>query len=252
MRARITHCQHATRICAAFQIQLETRNNNKKLMWHTRAHESFSRTHFRTAEALCASLRLLFCLIHRNAKLYMQLNHLHIVVCSILSMLRPTVIMRFCMRWVRTRIECSSLPNSPRISSATSTTDASCRSTLASVLFAIVVKSSYWFCCFCCFGCCCCCCSCSCCWLDRCDVDSSSVVDFCVGRDKNTGSIMRWTNGIFYFASILSTTLASKFNLQCAPSRPNSKQRERGREIDEKRINIFSERWFCGRGQIVL
>lgn len=85
----------------------------------------------------------------------------------------PTPMMRFCILLLRSRIVCSSLPKSLRISSATRTTDANCLRILASVQFAIDVKSSSWV------------------VFVTLLFDGCSVAVDCVGRDKNTGSTIR-------------------------------------------------------------
>lgn len=126
------------------------------------------------------------------------------MVASTFSRLFSTPTMRFWMFVLRSRMDCSSLPKSLRISSAIRTTDASWRRILASVQLAIVVKSSWdlFFDAF-----------------DDDDVDGcwsqfavAAVVaidcDDCVGRDKNTGSTMRWINGIFETVARLPLALS--------------------------------------------
>lgn len=124
-------------------------------------------------------------------------SHLHIMVASTFSRLFSTPTMRFWMFVLRSRMDCSSLPKSHRIWSATRTTDANWRRILASVQLAIVVKSSWDL------------------FFDAIDdvdgcwspfavaVAVAIDCDDCVGRDKNTGSTMRWINGIFETVALL-------------------------------------------------
>lgn len=121
------------------------------------------------------------------------------MVASTFSRLFSTPTMRFWMLVLRSRMDWSSLPKSLRILSATRTTDASWRRILASVQLAIVEKSS---------------------WdlvldaFDDDDVDGCCWSPFaidcvdCVGRDKNTGSTMRWINGIFETVARVSVSLS--------------------------------------------
>lgn len=104
-----------------------------------------------------------------------------IIVDSIFSRFFSTPTIRCRMFSVRCLIACNSFPKSLSISSATKTTDANCRSTFASVQFAINVKSSVV----------CCAAGGAAAVIAEFVGSFAKAVVCCVGRDKKTGSIMR-------------------------------------------------------------